>query len=407
MRARLLRVLEEDNYELAHEYLIAEISRRISQEEIEAKLIRELLQREVESWRGLGKPIEPAALQMIHERRDDLRRLNAGELELLLRSALAAGYGAIYWFGRAQKGGVAIDNVLPEGSLITPAALRQIHEHREGHKQLSPGVLELLTRSALAAEYEIGYWFERVSESGAAMDDVLPEGSLITPTALRQIHERREELERLSPDVLKLLARSVLAAEYEVGYWFERAQKGGAAVHDIALKGLRSTNFRRRAAAVTALSRSGERFAELIIEMLADDYPQVCAAAIHALERLHPDGAWRQHLKFECYVPAGAFIMGKGDEAHQVFLDAFYIGKYPVTNTEYKRYGDDTDLAFEVPAGKADHPVVRISWHEARAYADWAGMRPELLISGFWGAGSWSDPAKSARSAVAAGAGET
>ena len=49
-------------------------------------------------------------------------------------------------------------------------------------------------------------------------------------------------------------------------------------------------------------------------------------------------------MKYECYVPAGEFIMGddKGDSdekpAHRVTLDAFYIGKYPVTNAEYARY---------------------------------------------------------------------
>ena len=54
----------------------------------------------------------------------------------------------------------------------------------------------------------------------------------------------------------------------------------------------------------------GERFVDDIIPMLADDYPQVRVAAIASLERLRPDGAWRAHLKYECYVPAGEFIMG-------------------------------------------------------------------------------------------------
>ena len=112
----------------------------------------------------------------------------------------------------------------------------------------------------------------------------------------------------------------------------------------IALEGLRSDSFRTRAAAVAALAQLGERFADNLIPMLADLYPQVRVAAIAALERLRPDGAWRQQLKCECYVPAGEFIMGddKGDAdekpAHRVTLDAFYIGKYPVTNAEYARF---------------------------------------------------------------------
>jgi hypothetical protein len=114
--------------------------------------------------------------------------------------------------------------------------------------------------------------------------------------------------------------------------------------------------------------------------MLADDYPQVRVAALHTLERLRPDGAWRKHLKYECYVPAGTFIMGEDYEIHNVYLDAFYIGRYPVTNAEYKRYKDDVGQPFEIPAGKVDHPVVSISWYDARDYAVWARrMRP--LIS--------------------------
>ena len=129
--------------------------------------------------------------------------------------------------------------------------------------------------------------------------------------------------------------------------------------------------------------------------MLADLYPQPRVAAIHALEKLQPTGEWRKHLKYECYVPAGPFIMGddKSDQederpAHEVNLEAFYIGKYPVTNADYKRYMDDVQQPWEIPAGKDDHPVTSVTWYQSRNYARWASMR--LLTEAEWEkAASW------------------
>jgi formylglycine-generating enzyme required for sulfatase activity len=89
------------------------------------------------------------------------------------------------------------------------------------------------------------------------------------------------------------------------------------------------------------------------------------------------------------YVPAGPFVMGDDDSdrsdekpAHEVHLDAYYIGRYPVTNADYKRYKDDVRQPFEIPEGKRDHPVVEVFWYDARDYAAWAGMR--LLTEAEW-----------------------
>src|SRR5262249_3890315 len=42
------------------------------------------------------------------------------------------------------------------------------------------------------------------------------------------------------------------------------------------------------------------------------------------------------------YVPAGPFPMGEGESRHDVTLDAFCIGKYEVTNAEWKDFTDAT-----------------------------------------------------------------
>jgi len=87
-------------------------------------------------------------------------------------------------------------------------------------------------------------------------------------------------------------------------------------------------------------------------------------------------------------IPAGAFTMGTDERlpdegpAHSVTLPAYYIDKYEVTNGQYKTFIDATGhkspSLFEnrtYPPGKVDHPVVGVTWNDARDYCTWAGKR--------------------------------
>lgn len=88
-------------------------------------------------------------------------------------------------------------------------------------------------------------------------------------------------------------------------------------------------------------------------------------------------------------IPAGEFQMGSdyntiGNAAtrpmHVVYLDAFYIDKYEVTVGQYNQFVRATnyrplpDWVYRYSRTDA-HPVIGISWHDARAYAKWAGKR--------------------------------
>jgi formylglycine-generating enzyme required for sulfatase activity len=91
-------------------------------------------------------------------------------------------------------------------------------------------------------------------------------------------------------------------------------------------------------------------------------------------------------------IPAGEFLMGSPDSEenaeddekpqHTVYLDAFYISRYPVTNAEYKKFiaasGQGAPGDWEngkIPNGKENHPVVMVRWDEAVAYCQWVGGR--------------------------------
>ncbi len=87
-------------------------------------------------------------------------------------------------------------------------------------------------------------------------------------------------------------------------------------------------------------------------------------------------------------IPAGVFIMGTDtrlpDEGpqHMVTLSAYYIDEYEVTNLQYKKFNDATNGRSPVhwrnrtfPEGKADHPVVYVTWNNANDYCHWAGKR--------------------------------
>lgn len=107
-------------------------------------------------------------------------------------------------------------------------------------------------------------------------------------------------------------------------------------------------------------------------------------------------------------IPEGEFEMGGSDNeafadekpVHTVYVEEFYMDKYPVTNAEFKefvdanpqwsqprwlmkflptKYHDGYYLDYwkenNFPQEKINHPVVHISWYAAMAYAEWVGKR--------------------------------
>jgi formylglycine-generating enzyme required for sulfatase activity len=79
-------------------------------------------------------------------------------------------------------------------------------------------------------------------------------------------------------------------------------------------------------------------------------------------------------------VPAGTFTMGEDSGIHEVYLDAYYMDIYEVTNAAYKSCVDDGDCeppkgAYYTDSTLADHPVVWVAWGQASLYCEWRSMR--------------------------------
>jgi len=114
-------------------------------------------------------------------------------------------------------------------------------------------------------------------------------------------------------------------------------------------------------------------------------------------------------LPFTIQVPAGPFLMGTSDDdikhlqlresdwaydwsdnelfkseqpQHQVILEAYEIGQFPVTNIEYHLFVKDTSyriprgwIGFRYPDGLDFHPIVGISKNDTENYINWLNER--------------------------------
>ncbi|NUM37277.1 MAG: SUMF1/EgtB/PvdO family nonheme iron enzyme [Candidatus Brocadiae bacterium] len=112
-----------------------------------------------------------------------------------------------------------------------------------------------------------------------------------------------------------------------------------------------------------------------------------------------------KNLSEMIYIPEGEFIMGseKGSEDEQpmrkIHLDAYYIKRYEVTNQEYQEFIKATQhsipylpkkeaepfnwdpLNKTAPEGKAEYPVVLVTWADAMEYCKWLSSRLQKNVS--------------------------
>lgn len=97
------------------------------------------------------------------------------------------------------------------------------------------------------------------------------------------------------------------------------------------------------------------------------------------------------------FVPAGDFLMGSSDAdkdaqsnekpQHTVYLDAFWMDKFEVTNAQYKKCVDADKCAAPSKSKSFNrdsyygnpqydnYPVIYVSWSDAKTFCEWVGKR--------------------------------
>lgn len=69
---------------------------------------------------------------------------------------------------------------------------------------------------------------------------------------------------------------------------------------------------------------------------------------------------------------------------HQIFLPTYQISRYPVTNAQWGQFLTQTAYPWPdqnklwehgLPKGQENHPIVWVTWHDAIAFCQWAGVR--------------------------------
>lgn len=107
--------------------------------------------------------------------------------------------------------------------------------------------------------------------------------------------------------------------------------------------------------------------------------------------RFDPD-SWqlpREELWGFVEIPAGKFLMGSvpaqdghatevEQSQHEVSVDEFLIGRYPVTRAQFAAFVSSAGFAVsdeQCFAGRGNHPITRINWDETEAYCRWLDKR--------------------------------
>jgi formylglycine-generating enzyme required for sulfatase activity len=203
------------------------------------------------------------------------------------------------------------------------------------------------------------------------------------------IDRHRDDL-MLEPREARLTLRAALTWNEHVDDWMRKAAEAGLDRWRELREVLHTDAPEARLALLSWLGGIQDaRRVDLLRLSLDSEYPAIRRAAQRVVESndLSLTESVSMGSPDDLFVPieAGEFVFGTDDlrfeysqPSFRVYVSAFALQQYPVTNFEYSQFVRETGYrppdhwhGSAPPERLLEHPVTQVSWYDANAYCDW------------------------------------